>query len=121
MVSSSPAMAVSAASGRAAKSMTLVAGSRVSRPAVAGLTLVCSAAERIRRPKPSSVRIWPTPVRFSGVPRAQPGADLVHRQAGPAQLDDAGVDPVLGWGGLGAGPTRRREQIQLAAAVVTHQ
>ena len=43
-------------------------------------------------------------MRLSGVPLgAQPGADLVHRQARPAQLEHPGAGAVLGRGGLGPG------------------
>ena len=48
--------------------MTAARGSRVSRPAVAGLALASGAGPRSSRPKPSSARICPTPVRLSGVP-----------------------------------------------------
>ena len=51
--------------------MTAARGSRVSRPAVAGLVLASGAGPRSSRPKPSSARICPTPVRLSGVPSAR--------------------------------------------------
>ena len=70
MVSSNPASLVSARPGKAAKSMMPARGRLVSRPAVAGLMLASGAEPRSSRPKPSSARIWPTPVRFSGVPSA---------------------------------------------------
>ena len=70
MVSSNPASLVSARPGKAAKSMMRARGRLVSRPAVAGLMLASGAEPRSSRPKPSSARIWPTPVRFSGVPSA---------------------------------------------------
>jgi hypothetical protein len=63
-------MLVSARSGSSAKSTGFAEGSRVSRPAVAGLTLMASAGPRSSRPNPSSVRICPTLVRLSGVPSA---------------------------------------------------
>ena len=69
--SSSPASRVSARAGKAAKSMTAARGSWVSRPAVAGLALASGAGPRSSRPKPSSARICPTPVRLSGVPSAR--------------------------------------------------
>ena len=59
-----------AAAGNAAKSMTLARGSFVSRPAVAGLMLASGSGWRSSRPKPSSARTCPTPVRFSGLPSA---------------------------------------------------
>jgi hypothetical protein len=65
-VSSSPASRVSARAGKAAKSIIFVLGRRVSRPAVAGLVLASAAGSRSSRPKPSSARISPTPVRLSG-------------------------------------------------------
>ena len=68
MASSSPAMAVWARSGRAAKSMAAAAGSRVSRPEVAGLVLASGAGPRSRRPKPSSRKMSLTALRPSGVP-----------------------------------------------------
>ena len=52
---------------------------------------------------------------------AQPGADLVHRQARPAQLEHPGAGAVLGRGGLGAGPAGRGEQLQLPGAEVAQQ
>ena len=70
MVSSSPASLVSSRAGQAVKSMSPARGSRVSRPGVAGLVLACGSGPRSSRPDPSSARIWPTPVRFSGVPSA---------------------------------------------------
>ena len=42
---------------------------------------------------------------------AQPGADLMHRQARPAQLDHPGAGSVLGRGALRAGPAGRGEQL----------
>ena len=68
MASSSPAMVVGARAGSAAKSVTAAAGSRVSRPEVAGLVLASGAGPRSSRPKPSSRRMPLTPVRPSGVP-----------------------------------------------------
>ena len=50
--------------------MTLARGRFVSRPAVAGLMLASGSGWRSSRPKPSSARICPTPVRLSGVPSA---------------------------------------------------
>jgi hypothetical protein len=44
------------------------AGSRVSRPEVAGLVLTSAAGPRSSRPKPSSRRMSLTAVRPSGVP-----------------------------------------------------
>jgi hypothetical protein len=49
------------------KSSREVRGSRVSRPMVAGLVLAVGSGWRSSRPKPSSARISPTLVRFSGV------------------------------------------------------
>lgn len=69
-VSSSPASRVVAAAGKWLKSMTLARGSFVSRPVVAGLMLASGSGWRSSRPKPSSVRICPTPVRLSGLPSA---------------------------------------------------
>ena len=69
--SSSPASRVSARAGKTAKSMTAARGRPVSRPAVAGLALASGAAPRSSRPKPSSARICPAPVRLSGVPSAR--------------------------------------------------
>ena len=68
MVSSSPAMVVWTRAGRAAKSAGPAAGSRVSRPEVAGLVLAWGAGPRSSRPKPSSRRMSLTAVRPSGVP-----------------------------------------------------
>ena len=53
--------------GQVAKSRTAAAGSRVSRPGVAGLMQASGAGWRSSRPKPSSDRISATLVRFSGV------------------------------------------------------
>ncbi len=61
-------MLVLAVSGWLVKSMVATRGRRVSRPAVAGLTLANLAGPRSSRPKPSSVRICPTLVRLRGVP-----------------------------------------------------
>ena len=61
-------MVVGARAGRAAKSVTAAAGSRVSRPEVAGLMLASGAGPRSSRPKPSSRKMPLTPVRPSGVP-----------------------------------------------------
>ena len=52
---------------------------------------------------------------------AQPGADLVHRQARPAQLEHPGAGAVLGRGGLGAGLAGRGEQLQLPGPEVAQQ
>jgi hypothetical protein len=52
---------------------------------------------------------------------AQPGTDLVHRQARPAQLERPGAGAVLGRGGLGAGPAGRGEQLQLPGPEVAQQ
>jgi len=52
---------------------------------------------------------------------AQPGADLVHRQARPAQLEHPGAGAVLGRGGLGAGPAGRGEQFQPPGPEVAQQ
>ena len=43
----------------------------MSRPVVPGLVLAWGAGPRSSRPKPSSVRICPTPVRLSGVASAR--------------------------------------------------
>jgi hypothetical protein len=48
--------------------MTEAAGSRVSRPEVAGLVLASGAGPRTRRPNPSSRRTSLTALRPSGVP-----------------------------------------------------
>jgi hypothetical protein len=68
MASSSPARAVCARGGRTAKSMTSAAGSRVSRPEVAGLVLASGAGPRTSRPDPSSRKMPLTALRPSGVP-----------------------------------------------------
>ena len=68
MASSSPAMVVWVCAGRAAKSVMAAAGSRVSRPEVAGLVLASAAGPRSSRPDPSSRRTSLTAVRPSGVP-----------------------------------------------------
>ena len=68
MASSSPAIAVWVRAGRAAKSMMPAAGSRVSRPEVAGLALASGAGPRTSRPNPSSRRMSLTALRPSGVP-----------------------------------------------------
>src|SRR5260370_36363443 len=44
------------------------------------------------------------------------GADLIHRQAAPAQLDDAGAGGVLARCALGAGLAGRREELERAGA-----
>ncbi|MBA3575165.1 MAG: hypothetical protein H0W37_09440 [Pseudonocardiales bacterium] len=69
--SSSPARLVSARAGNAAKSMTEARGRCVSRPAVPGLAPAWGSGPRTSRPKPSSARICPTPVRLSGVASAR--------------------------------------------------
>ena len=61
-------MVVWAWAGRAVKSVMAAAGSRVSRPEVAGLVLASGAGPRSSRPKPSSRRMSLTAVRPSGVP-----------------------------------------------------
>jgi hypothetical protein len=61
-------MAVWVRAGSAAKSMTPAAGSRVSRPEVAGLVLASGAGPRSSRANPSSRRMSLTAVRPSGVP-----------------------------------------------------
>ena len=52
---------------------------------------------------------------------AQPGADLVHRQARPAQLEHPGAGAVLGRGASGAGLAGRGEQLQPPGAEVAQQ
>jgi hypothetical protein len=44
------------------------------------------------------------------------GADLIHRQAAPAQRDDAGAGGVLARCALGAGLAGRREELERAGA-----
>jgi len=101
------------------KPVTAARGSRVSRPAVAGLALASGAGPRSSRPNPSSVRTAPDPGAVErGALGAQPGADLVHRQPCAAQLDRPGAGAVLGRGGLGAGLAGRGEQLQLPGAEV---
>jgi hypothetical protein len=56
--------------------MTLAGGRFVARPGVAGLMLASGSGWRSSRPKPSSARICPTPVRFSGVPSAASRAEI---------------------------------------------
>ncbi len=82
MVSSSPAVVVWVRSGRAAKSMTAAAGSRVSRPEVAGLMLA-SASGAAQQPAESFLA---QDVADGGAAQrdsflGEPGADLVDREA----------------------------------------
>ena len=51
--------------------MTEARGRCVSRPAVPGLAPAWGSGPRTSRPKPSSARICPTPVRLSGVASAR--------------------------------------------------
>ena len=51
----------------------------------------------------------------------QPGADLIDRQAGPAQLDYPGPGVVFLRGALAAGLSRLGEQAQLPGPEVAHQ
>ena len=51
----------------------------------------------------------------------EPGGDLVDRQAGPAQLDDAAAGGVLPRRALAAGPARLGEQRQLPCPEVADQ
>ena len=56
-----------------------------------------------------------------GSPGAQPGADLINRQALAAQLGHSCPGAVLGRGGLGAGLAGRGEQLQPAGPEVAQQ
>ena len=51
----------------------------------------------------------------------QPGTDLMHRQARPAQVGHPGAGAVLGRGGLGAGLAGRGEQLQFPGPEVAQQ
>ena len=76
MSSNSPALPVSTVAGQDSKSSRAVRGSRVSRPGVAGLVLATGSGWRNSRPNPSSARISPTLVRFSGVPSVANRAEI---------------------------------------------
>jgi len=56
-----------------------------------------------------------------GSPGAQPGADLMHRQALAAQFYYPGPGAVLGRGAFGAGPTGRGEHLDPPGAEVAQQ
>jgi hypothetical protein len=97
MTSSSPASLVSMPAGKAPKSIGAAAGSAVSRPAVPGEVLCSGCGPR------------------------QAGADLIHRQAFPAQFDHPAAGAVFLRGALAAGFARLGEQDQLARAEVADQ
>ena len=56
--------------------MTDARGRRVSRPGVAGEMLSAGSGPRTSRPNPSSARISPTLVRFSGLASAASRAEI---------------------------------------------
>jgi hypothetical protein len=94
----------------------------VSRLEVAGLVLASAAGPRSSRPNPSSRRTSLTAVRPSrGAFLAEPGADLVDRQALAAQLDDPGAGGVFPRGDFAAGDAGRREQGEPACPQVADQ
>jgi hypothetical protein len=76
MSNSNPARPVATLAGQASRSSLAVRGNLVSRPAVAGLMLAAGCGWRSSRPKPSSVRISATPVRFSAVPSAASAREI---------------------------------------------
>ena len=76
MSSSSPALPVSTVAGQLAKSSFAVRGRRVSRPGVAGAVDATGSGWRSNLPNPSSARISPTLVRFSGLPSVASRAEI---------------------------------------------
>ena len=62
--------------GQVSKPVTDARGRRVSRPGVAGEMLSAGCGPRTSRPNPSSARISPTLVRFSGLASAASRADI---------------------------------------------
>jgi hypothetical protein len=102
--------------------MTPAAGSRVPRPEVAGLVLASCAGPRSR---PAEAFLAQDAADGAAAQRGalqeQPGADLVNRQARPAQLDDPAAGGVLLRGALAAGGSRRREHGKPARPQVPDQ
>jgi len=106
--------------------MTAARGSRVSRPAVAGLVLAAGAGPRSSRPKPSSARICPTPVRLSGVPSVRSRAlisctDRPRRRSSSTRararsLAGAVLGPGLPGGANSSSRPARKSRSRLAMA-----
>jgi hypothetical protein len=114
-------MVVWARSGRAAKPVTAAAGSRVSRPEVAGLMLASGPG-----PQQPAESFLAQDVADGGAAQrgsfpGEPGADLVDRQALAAQLDDAAAGGVLLRRAFAPGDARWREQGELACPQVAYQ
>ena len=108
-------MVVWTRAGRAAKSVTAAAGSRVSRPEVAGLVLASGAGPPAQQPAESFLA---QDVADDGAAQrcpfpGEPGAHLVNRQPLAAQFDDPGAGGVLPRGALAAGDAGRGSATEL--------
>jgi hypothetical protein len=101
--------------------MTAAAGSRVSRPEVAGLALLGAGAAQQPAESLLAQDVADGGAAQGDLLLAEPRTDLVDRQALAAQLDDAGAGGVLLRGALAPGGARRREHGELARPQVADQ
>jgi hypothetical protein len=120
MTSSSPASLVSARAGKAAKSMTAGQRGVSAGGARRGALLLGRPAQQPAESFPGEDLADPGAVQ-AGPFQRQAGADLIDRQALPAQLDHPAAGAVLCRGALAAGFPRLGEQDQLAGAEVADQ